>query len=92
MIKSCPSTHLRVLRVASLSQVQEIMRSEVGFISVTNLIDWHLVKKKISSKINVQRPDEEFLLKYKDIHTPVVNYSEDHILNSVRKKYKRRLF
>jgi len=75
-----------------LSQVQQIMRSEVGFRSITKLIDWHLVKKKISSKINVQRPDEEFLLKYKDIHTPVVNYSEDHILNSVRNEYQRKTF
>ena len=62
------------------------------FRSITKLIDWHLVKKKISSKINVQRPDEEFLLKYKDIHTPVVNYSEDHILNSVRNEYQRKTF
>lgn len=46
-------------------------------------IDWHLVKKKISSKINVQRPDEEFLLRYKDQQTPLVNFAEDHILNTV---------
>jgi len=47
-------------------------------------IDWHLVKKKISTRINVNRPDEEFILKYKDQHTPLVNFSEEHILNTVR--------
>lgn len=42
---------------------------------------WDLLKKKISSKINVLRPDEEFLFKFKD--QPIPNYSEDHILNNV---------
>lgn len=42
-----------------------------------------MVKKKISSKINVQRPGEEILLKYHDQHEPVVNFAEDHILNTV---------
>ena len=46
------------------------------------VIDWHLVKKKISSKINVQRPDEEFLLRYRDSHEALVNFSEDHVLNT----------
>lgn len=45
------------------------------------IIVWDLLKKKISSKINVLRPDEEFLFKFKD--QPVPNYSEDHILNNV---------
>jgi len=46
-------------------------------------LDWHLVKKKISHKINVKRPDEELLLKYRDSHEPLVNFSEDHVLNTV---------
>jgi WD40 repeat protein len=52
--------------------------------------NWHLVKKKISSKINVQRPDEEFLLKYKDSHEPVTNYAEDHILNTPKAIHKQQ--
>ena len=59
------------------------MKSEVRRIVKLSILDWHLVKKKISSKINVQRPDDEFLLRYKDQHIPLVNYSEDHILNTV---------
>lgn len=51
------------------------------------LIVWDLLKKKISSKINVQRPDEEFLLKFKDTHEPLPNYAEDHILNNVPISY-----
>ena len=82
MIKSCPFTHPRVSREESLFRVQLIMKLEVRTIG-SLVIDWHLVKKKISSKINVQRPDEEFLLKYKDSHEPVTNYAEDHILNTV---------
>jgi len=45
------------------------------------MLVWDLLKKKISSKINVQRPDEEFLFKFKD--QPIPNYAEDHILNNV---------
>ena len=64
---------------------RQITKSEVSIIQVSykySYVDWHLVKKKISSKINVERPGEEFLLKYKDSHEPVVNYAEDHILNT----------
>ena len=44
-------------------------------------IVWDLLKKKISSQINVERPNEDFLFKFKD--TVITNYAEDHILNNV---------
>ncbi len=43
-----------------------------------------MVKKKISTKINVIRPDEAFLLKYKDSHEALVNFSEEHVLNTAK--------
>jgi|LauGreDrversion4_2_1035121.scaffolds.fasta_scaffold644898_2 hypothetical protein len=46
--------------------------------------EWHLVKKKISNRLDVERPDEEILLRYREnSHEPLPNYSEDHILNNV---------
>lgn len=71
--------------MASWFQAPQTTKSEVNkpFRKLFPFLDWHLVKKKISSKINVQRPDEEFLLKFKDSHDPMVNYAEDHILNTV---------
>lgn len=62
--------------------VLQITLSEVSFIYSYMTAVWDLLKKKISSKINVLRPDEEFLFKFKDTNIP--NYSEDHILNNVR--------
>lgn len=42
------------------------------------------MKKKISNRIDVERPDEEILLRYRDnSHEPLPNYAEDHILNNV---------
>jgi WD40 repeat protein len=44
---------------------------------------WHLVKKKISNRIDVERPDEDILLRYREnSHEPLPNYAEDHILNT----------
>jgi hypothetical protein len=46
--------------------------------------EWHLVKKKISNRIDVERPDEDILLRYREnSHEPLPNYAEDHILNTV---------
>jgi len=59
------------------------MRLEVRIVVSQASLDWHLVKKKISHKINVQRPDESVLLKYRDSHEPLTNYAEDHVLNTV---------
>jgi hypothetical protein len=42
------------------------------------------VKKKISNRIDVERPDEDILLRYREnSHEPLPNYAEDHILNTV---------
>lgn len=46
------------------------------------ILVWDLLKKKISSKINVERPNEDFLFKFKDTVLP--NYAEEHILNNVK--------
>lgn len=54
------------------------IRSNVNYLK---LLVWDLLKKKISSKINVERPNEDFLFKFKD--TALTNYAEDHILNQV---------
>jgi len=63
------------------------MKSEVSDIKEEfqiSLLEWHLVKKKISNRINVERPDEEILIRYRDItHDPLPNYADDHILNTV---------
>ena len=49
------------------------------------MIEWHLVKKKISNRIDVERPEEDILLRYREnSHEPLPNYAEDHILNTVR--------
>ena len=46
---------------------------------------WDLLKKKISSKLEVSRPEEELLFKYKEKHgVQPVNYAEDHTLNSTK--------
>jgi hypothetical protein len=62
-----------------LTTLLEVNTKEI--IELNSYIVWDLLKKKISSKINVLRPDEEFLFKFKD--QPIPNYSEDHILNNV---------
>jgi len=44
---------------------------------------WDLLKKKISSKLQVSRPDDELLFKFKEKNgVEPVNYAEDHILNN----------
>jgi hypothetical protein len=46
------------------------------------------VKKKISNRLDVERPDEEILLRYREnSHEPLTNFSEDHILNNVSAVY-----
>lgn len=47
------------------------------------ILVWDLLKKKISSKINVERPNEDFLFKFKDQVT-ITNFAEEHILNNVK--------
>lgn len=43
------------------------------------------MKKKISNRIDVERPEEDILLRYREnAHEPLTNYAEDHILNTVR--------
>jgi hypothetical protein len=96
MIKSCRFIPLSVLRVVFLYQAQLITRSEVCDFSdkfqlihrefhLIHNLEWHLVKKKISNRIDVERPDEDILLRYREnSHEPLPNYAEDHILNTVR--------
>jgi F-box and WD-40 domain protein 1/11/F-box/WD-40 domain protein 7 len=44
---------------------------------------WDLLKKKISSKLQVNRPEEDRLFKFKEKNqVEPVNYAEDHILNN----------
>lgn len=53
-------------------------------LNIIHIIEWHLVKKKISNRIDVERPEEDILLRYRaNAHEPLPNYAEDHILNNV---------
>ncbi len=85
MIRLCPFIPLSVSRVVSWFQALLIMKSEVNPKSfIFHIIEWHLVKKKISNRIDVERPEEDILLRYREnSHEPLPNYAEDHILNTV---------
>ena len=58
------------------------MLSEV--ISSFSFLVWDLLKKRISNKINVVRPDDKKLEEYQGTSTKPINYAPDHILNNVR--------
>jgi WD40 repeat protein len=43
---------------------------------------WNLAEQKITQKIEVNRPKENELFKYKDHQQEVINYAPEHILNT----------
>ena len=43
---------------------------------------WNLAEQKITMKIDVNRPKDNELFKYKDHASEVVNYAPEHILNT----------
>lgn len=78
----------------------QIIQSEVSLIfhlppfhtlhSFSNTMDivWDLLKKKIANKILVNRPDDEFLLKFTD--EKLTNFAEDHVLNTEKALKKQK--
>ena len=64
------------------------IRSNYQEFNLIHNVEWHLVKKKISNRIDVERPEEDILLRYREnSHEPLPNYAEDHILNTVSKEF-----
>ena len=46
------------------------------------LVEWNLKEQKLTKRIDVARPLENELFKYKDNQMDIVNYAPDHVLNT----------
>ena len=55
--------------------------TDISHLSIIFIV-WNLAAQKIRKKIEVARPNNDELFKYKDHQNEIVNYAPEHVLNT----------